>query len=94
MVYKPQNLKAMFTNNFSSGFNSGFGNSGLIGDSFGSTHGRIGLGGNITNLGGSFTGLNFHNGFLTNQFGSHIGHADSFGRLRDNLGRDLGFGIR
>ena len=84
----------MFTNNFSSGFNSGLGNNGFINDPFGSPHARIGLGDNITRLDNSFTGLNFNNGILSNQFGSTIGHTDSFGRLRDNLGRDMGFGIR
>ena len=84
----------MFTNNFSSGINSGLGNNGLINNPLGSPHARIGMGGNITRLDNSFTGLNFNNGFLTNQFGSTIGHTDSFGRLRDNLGRDMGFGIR
>jgi len=84
----------MFTNNFSSGINSNFGSAGSINDSFGFNRFNINAGGNIFTNHGLNTGLNFNNGFLTNQFGSTIGHTDSFGRLRDNLGRDMGFGIR
>ncbi len=84
----------MFTNNFSSGFNSGLGNNGFISTPLGSPLARIDTGGSITRLDGSFTGLNLNNGILTNVWSSPIGHTDSFGRLRDNLGRDMGFGIR
>ena len=84
----------MFTNNFSSGINSNFGSAGSINDSFGFNRFNINAGGNIFNHNGLNTGLNFNNGLLTNVWGGPIGHTDSFGRLRDNLGRDMGFGIR
>ena len=84
----------MFTNNFSSGFNSNFGSAGSINDSFGFNRFNINAGGSVFSHNGFNTGFNFNNGLLSNQFGSTIGHTDSLGRLRDNLGRDMGFGIR